>query len=183
MLTCLLKEENSLSLEDKRQLKELLVPLFSFSYHFSQSYHKNHTLYYSSKPTWRILLYQRKELVGSLSIVVRRINQPFSLVIGGVGNVGINKSHQGKGLALFMLKKANEFMKDQKVNINLIFCTENKKDLYIKAGYHQLEKPVTFYTKGELTEESLALFVPISLGAKQVNYIQHNGLHIGRGTW
>lgn len=183
MFKCLIKKEDQLTPEEFKQLENLLVPLFSFSYHFTQSYQKNHTLYYSSKPQWRFLLCDDGELVGSLSIVKRAINKPFPIVIGGVGNVGIKKSHQGQGLALLMLKKAHEFMKDKKINISLLFCTKERQGLYLKSGYIKTEKPVLFFSKGQQQEEPLALFLPLKITSEQTKDIQKNGLNISQGTW
>ncbi|MCL5675685.1 MAG: GNAT family N-acetyltransferase [Patescibacteria group bacterium] len=146
MFDFVFKEEDRLTKEEKQLLTQLLVPLFSFSYHFSQSYNKNKQLYYSSKPRWQLLLYHGKELVGSLSIVKRHLPKPFPVLVGGIGNLGIKENHQKKGLSLLMLKKTNEFMKKNGMQLSLLFCVEKLKGLNIKAG-NQKENP-TFARRG-----------------------------------
>lgn len=183
MLRCLVKEEDQLTQEEIKQLEELLVPLFSWSYHFSQSFINNHTLYYSSKPKWRLLLYDGKELIGTLSIVERKISSHYPLIVGGLGNLCIKESHQGKNLSACIFKKVHEFMREEGINMSLLFCVERLKGLYIRLGYQQTVKPVLFHQEGKTEEESLALFYPISVTLEQVNTVKQNGLDIGQGTW
>jgi len=183
MATCVIKEEQEITRNEREQLKQLLLPLFSWSYHFTQSYQKNHTLYFSSKPQWRLFLYEEKTLVGSLSMVRRKVSTPFPLWIGGVGSLGIKESHQGRGLAVCMLEQTHAFLKKQGIHLSLLFCIEEKRRLYEKAGYLQIQKPVTYFSKGKREEEPLAFFFPLLLSPEQTSTIQHEGLHIGRGSW
>ena len=87
------KEEAQINAKDFSKLEELLVPLFSFSYHFTQSYKQKGVLYFSSKPKWRLFVYDNDKLIGSLSIVDRKISKPFPLRVAGLGNLGIKESH------------------------------------------------------------------------------------------
>jgi predicted N-acetyltransferase YhbS len=184
MYEYIFKGEDDLSKKDREQLRDLLVPLFSFSYHFTQSYQREGRLYYSSKPKWRLLVKDGNELIGSLSIVERHITKPFDLTIGGIGNVGVAQNYQKKGLATGMLHEAHGFMKQKGINLSLLFCIERLKPVYIKAGYLQIKKPVTYIDgNGKPGKEELALFFPISLDRKTAALIQFHGLDIGRGTW
>ena len=178
------KKEGSLTQNEFQELEKLLVPLFSFSYHFSQSYKQHHQLYYSSKPIWQMLVWDNNQLVGSLSIVKRVIDQPMKLIIGGIGNLGVKQEFQNKGLATKMLNKTNQFLEKNNFNFSLLFCVERLKEIYINAGYVQIDKPVTFINdKGEIENEEVALFFPISLDQKSISLIKSKGLFIGQGSW
>lgn len=184
MFDYIFKEEDSLLKEDKQQLEKLLVPLFSFSYHFTQSYKKEGKLYYSSKPKWRLLVKSNGELIGSLSIVKRHIKEPSGLIVGGIGNVGVKETFQKQGLVTRMLNKSHLFMKKNGINFSLLFCIERLKSVYIKAGYRQIEKSVTFSDENSrINKEELALFFPVLINKEDVTLIQFHGLNIGEGTW
>ena len=124
------------------------------------------------------------ELIGSLSIVERNIKKPLELIIGGIGNLGIKETYQKQGLATLMLNQSHMFMKQNGINFSLLFCIERLKPIYIKAGYQQIEKPVTFTNEsGKIEREELALFFPLLLNEETVALIQSQGLFIGKGTW
>jgi len=164
------------------QLENLLVPLYSFSYHFTKSYQQKHVLYFSSKPKWRGFIYDNHELVGSLSIVERKLDNPFTLVIAGIGNLGIKESHQSKGLALLLLEHANTFTKEKGFNISLLFCTPRLSKLYIKAGYTKIKQPVVYEENGKIEEEPTAFAYPISVEQDKYVQIISDGLNVGKGS-
>jgi len=172
-----IKKEPDITQFERLKLKNLLVPLFSWSLDIEKR------LYYSSRPTWRLLAYDEDELIGSLSIVERHISKPSHLKIAGIGNVAVRQSHQRKGYATNMLQKAHHFLVKEQFNLSLLFCAPDHMEVYKKSGYLQLHKPVTFYVKSELQTEDTALIYPINLNPDQQNNIIQNGLHIGRGTW
>lgn len=184
MLEFIFKEENNLSQNDKYQLEKLLVPLFSFSYHFMQSYKNKRRLYYSSKPKWRLFVKDGDKLIGSLSIVKRRITKPSDLTIGGIGNIGVQESYQKQGIATQMLGKSHAFMTRKHINFSLLFCVERLAQVYTKAGYRRIEQLVTFINEnGKKEKEELALFFPISLDKATATSIQTHSVAIGKGTW
>jgi len=183
MLKCVIKDEDKLTPKDNDQLEKLLIPLFSWSYHFTQSFKNSHTLYYGTKPKWRLLLYDGKELIGSISIVERKISSPFPLVIGGLGNLGIKELYQGKNLSFLIFEKVHEFMKEKCIDISLLFCIERLKGLYVKIGYIQIDKPVIFHQEGKTEEECLALFHPLLVSPEQAKQIKQKGLDIGEESW
>ncbi|NMC36660.1 GNAT family N-acetyltransferase [Candidatus Beckwithbacteria bacterium] len=177
------KLENKISSFEFSRLEDLLVPLFSFSYHFSKSYHGNHVLYFSSKPKWRLFLYDKNTLIGSLSIVERKIHTPFQLSIAGIGNLGIKPSYQAKGLAMSMLEHAHHFAKKQGMNISLLFCIPEKSNLYVKTGYAKLERPVFYEDNSETKMELLSYAYPLSIDKKKFDQIVNRELNIGKGSW
>ncbi len=178
------KKEGNLSKEDRQQLEELLVPLLSFSYHFTQGYKQEGKLYYSSKPNWRLLVKNRHELIGSLSIVERRLEKPFDLSVGGIGNLGVKNTYQKQGLATLMLEKSHLFMRARKLDLSLLFCVEKLKNFYLKVGYRQIKKPVVFTNENDQTEkEELAFFFPILLDERTSSSLRFSKLNLGKGTW
>jgi len=184
MIKYIFKKEGQVNPKEFSKLKSLLVPLFSFSHHFSQSYKKHGTLYFSSRPRYRLFVYNDDELIGSLSIVDRKINKPFLLRIAGLGNLAIKKSHQGRGLAGKTLKETHKFLKEKNMDISLLFCVEKLKYVYIKAGYQQLDKPVTYLDEeNSISEESLSLLYPILASEDKVRKIMSEGIFIGKGSW
>lgn len=172
-----IKKEDDVTQLERQSLRNLLVPLFSWSPEIKKR------LYYSSKPVCRLLAYDRDELIGSLSIVERYISKPFPLKIAGIGNVAVKQSHQRKGYATDMLQRAHQFLAKEQFNLSLLFCSPDIMEVYKKSGYILMYKPVTFYSKSKLQAEDTALIYPINLTTDQQNSIIQSGLHIGKGTW
>lgn len=171
------KRENQLTKKEKKELHELLDNLLIWSIHIRKY------LYWSSKPTWRVMLYENNDLVGSLSVVQRQVvHNGNRLNIAGVGNVGIKKEYQGKGYAQGMLKTVeNKLMKN--FHCALLFCDEKRTKLYEKVGYLKIRKPVTYYSKSSLKKEPVSMILPMNMNPIELTSIINNGLHIGRGTW
>jgi len=138
------KNEDSISPDGFSELEELLVPLFSFSYHFMESYRKTGQLYYGSRPKWRLFLRDEDKLIGSLAIVERKLTKPFPLKIGGIGALGIKGSHQNQGFGGMILTKAHELMKREGFDVSMLFCLEKLKGFYLKCGYRLVNNPVVF---------------------------------------
>ncbi|MDO8497346.1 MAG: GNAT family N-acetyltransferase [bacterium] len=173
-----IKEEKSLTRIERKSLYNLLPKLLIWSIHVKKY------LYYSSRPKWRLMLFEDGELVGSLSIVKRKVNINHSqFYIGGIGNVGIKKEYQGKGLAQKMLTYAEQFMKRNDINFGLLFYDDKRIKLYSKVGYQKLHKEVTYFSKSKLKREPIAMLLPIKLNREDISSIRQSVLHIGRGTW
>lgn len=172
------KEEKSLNKKDKEALHLLLNPLFTWSVDVRKK------LYYSSASRWRAMLYLNSNLIASLSIVSRRkIINCRPMLVGGIGNLGVVKKFQGKGYAARILELTKEFLRKKDVDFLLLFCGKDRVGLYLKCGYTQMKKSVSYYRGKQLKEEPVALFLPLNLSEEEKNFIFSRKIHIGRGTW
>jgi len=174
----LIKLEAELNKNERKSIYALQRSLFTWSEHLKKY------LYYSSCPKWRLMLWKGKQLIGSVSIVERKVKVGGKYkTAGGVGNLGIKKTQQGKGYARVLLKKARDLMEKEKIDFALLFCGEDRCGLYEKAGYKKMKKYVTYYSGSDLKKEPVAMFLPLNLTKKKINYLKRKVLHIGRGTW
>lgn len=163
----LIKLEARLSKEERKAIYRLQRSLFTWSSHLKKY------LYYSSRPKWRLMLWEDNRLVGSVSVVKRRVSfAGQSLIIGGVGNLGVKREFQNKGYARFLLKRAKELIKKEEINLGLLFCGEDRTRLYKKVGYERMEKYATYYSGSKLKKERVAMFLPIHLTRKQTSCLK-----------
>ncbi len=174
----LIKPEAELNKKERRLIYALQRSLFVWSEHLKKN------LYYSSRPKWRLMLWENNQLIGSVSIVERKIKLAGKYkTVGGVGNLGIKKELQGKGYARLMLKKAEGLMKKEKIDFSLLFCGKDRCGLYEKVGYEKMNKYATYFSGSKLNRESIVMFLPINLTKQEASYLKNRVLHIGRGTW
>lgn len=174
----LIKLETKLNKKERKLIYALQRSLFVWSKHLKKY------LYYSSRPKWRLMLWENNQLIGSVSIVERKIKLVGEhKTIGGVGNLGVKREIQGKGYARLMLKKAEGFMKKKRINFALLFCRKDRAGLYEKVGYQKMNRHVTYYSGSELSKEKTAMFLPINLDKEEISYLKDKVLHIGKGTW
>lgn len=174
----LIKLETKLNKKERSAIYNLQRSLFTWSEHLEKY------LYYSSRPKWRLMLWKDNQMIGSVSILKRRVRLAEKhKIIGGVGNLGIKREFQGKGYAQFMLKKTKSFMKKKEIDFALLFCGEDRTGLYKKVGYQKMGRYVTYYSGSKLKKERVAMFLPIHLNKELSGYLKKNVLHVGRGTW
>jgi predicted acetyltransferase len=174
----IIKLETKLNKKERGLIYSLQRSLFTWSEHLKKY------LYYSSRPKWRFMLWKDKQMIGSVSILKRRVKLAGKRkIIGGMGNLGIKREFQGKGYAQFMLKRTRSFMEKKGIDFALLFCGKDRMKLYKKVGYQKMGKYVTYYSGSKLKKEMVAMFLPIHLSRDLSDYLKKNILHVGRGTW
>jgi len=174
----LIKLETKLNKKERGSIYALQRSLFVWSKHLKKY------LYYSSRPKWRLMLWENNQLIGSVSIIKRKIKLGGRYkTIGGVGNLGVKKEFQGKECARLMLKKTEGFMKKEKIDFALLFCGKDRRGLYEKVGYEKMNKYATYYSGPKLNKEPIAMFLSINLTKEEISYLKDRVLHIGRETW
>ena len=178
MQKIVVKLEERLLKKERSAIYALQRSLFTWSEHLKKY------LYYSSRPKWRILLWHNNQLVGSVSIVIRNVwVGKKRRQLGGIGNLGIREEFQGRGNAMVLLREVEKLLRKEKVDFALLFCDQDRKGFYKKAGYIELEKSATYYSGSKLKRDENPMLLPIILTKEEISFLTKNSLHIGRGIW
>ena len=120
-------------------------------------------IHWAKPPGWYVLAKHEEKLVGSLEVFERSISVGGeSLTVGGIGGVLTNPEWRGRGVARAMLKRSEEFLKDELgVDFGLLICGEKVAPVYAKCGWFPVAGPTTFQQPhGAVVYRQLTMILP-----------------------
>jgi predicted acetyltransferase len=142
--------------------------------------------FFSQPKAW-LLVFENNELTGRLLLHKRKIAfANKEVVLGGIGGVCTRRDRRRQGLAMMMLKKAVEILKNWGCDIAYLCANiEKSGSLYSRTGFVPLNRPYTYYGRsGKLYEENNGMIASLnspSLFEEVLNSKQK--LHLGNGNW
>ena len=95
---------------------------------------------YGSLPLAYVIAHERKEIVGVINLLKRKINFKIkTMLLGGIGGVCTHGDWRRQGIASRLLQKSLEVLKQQECDIALL-CTDVNKlgKLYSQVGFAPL---------------------------------------------
>jgi len=142
--------------------------------------------FYSQPKAW-LLVFERDQIIGTTALHQRKIQfNNKDIVLGGIGNVCVQKDQRRQGTAAQMLKEAVKTLKEWGCDVAYL-CANIKESgvLYSQAGFVPLDRPYTYHGQsGKLYEDINGMIAPInSPGIFEEILRSEEKLHLGPGNW
>ncbi len=97
--------------------------------------------YYKSLPSFRFLIWEKKTLIGHLSIVFRIVKIGSTITrIFGISDVCVHPDHRSKQIASILLDEVEKC--SQKHRIDFLILIAEERALYKKRGYKSVSNTV-----------------------------------------
>lgn len=142
--------------------------------------------FFSHPKAW-LVVYEKSQIIGRISLHKRKVNfNKKDVILGGVGKVCTRRERRRQGIATLMLEEALKILKEWGCDIGYL-CANVKESglLYAQAGFVSLNKPYTYYgCSGKLYEANNGMIAPLnSPGVFETVLNSKEKLHLGRGNW
>lgn len=175
----IIKKVKTLTPLELENIKVNLIECFKSDHKFPSIVYKNP---YLDKC---LLLYIDNNLVGHIGINKRVINHKNkTYIIGGIGDVAINKKYRKKGLGNKLMKEANKSLNKDGYNIGILFCHPKLDNFYSSCGWIPKDNGKIFATvDGVLEDQRRTFLLPIKLTKKELEIWMDEDINIGNGSW
>lgn len=173
------KKIKDLSFKEKEEIKLFLIQVFKDNLNY-----KNH-VYANPDLNECLLLYRENKLIGHIDVTKRIINyKNKQYLIGGIGDVAIDKNYRKNGFGNKMMKKINEILKEEKYNLGVLFCHPKLDNFYSSCGWIPKDNGKIFATvNGILKDQMRTFLLPIELTEEDIKIWNNEDINIGNGSW
>jgi predicted N-acetyltransferase YhbS len=101
----------------------------------------SHRNYYKSLPTFRLLIWDKKTLVGHLSVVFRYVKIGSTIArIFGISDVCVHPAHRSKKIATSLLDYLDEASRSYQIDFLVLIAGDHS--LYSKHGFQSVSNSV-----------------------------------------
>ncbi|MDD2483054.1 MAG: GNAT family N-acetyltransferase [Candidatus Shapirobacteria bacterium] len=173
------KKIKDLILEEKEEIKKFLIEIFK-----DNSSYKN-TVYTNPDLNECLLLYIENKLVGHISITKRIINyKNKQYLVGGIGDVAIDKEYREKGFGNKLMKEVNKILKEGNYDLGILFNHPKLDNFYSSCDWIPKDNGKIFATVNGILEDQMRTFLlPINLTEKDLEVWKNEDINIGNGSW
>lgn len=178
---------SKLSSDLSQRLKEFELDNFYSEEERKSEYLAEEADRFFSLPKAWIVVFEKEQIIGRISLHKRKVNfNKQDVILGGVGKVCTRRDKRRQGIAALMLEKTLEILKEW--GCDIVYLCANVKEsglLYARAGFVPLNKPYTFYGRtGKLYEANNGMIAPLNSPEVLETVLKSKEkLHLGRGNW
>ena len=171
-----IKEITPIELEN---IKKFLIKCFDDNSNFSNVVYTNPYL------DECLLLYLDGKLIGHIGINKRIINyKNKTYIIGGIGDVAIDKEYREKGFGNKLMKEVNKILEAENYDLGILFNHPKLDNFYSSCGWIPKDKGKIFATINGLSEDQMRTFLfPINLTENDLEIWKNEDINIGNGSW
>ncbi len=173
------KKVNRLEKDELAMIKNFLINIFSDHDGYEKSVYTNPDL------DSCVLMYLDNRFIGHVGITKRIVDHKSrEYLVGGIGDVAIDKKLQGKGLGKILMKEVEKQLRLDNYDLGVLFCHPDLDKFYASCGWKKKETgKIWAIRKGVKEDQRRTFILPLKMNIEEINVWNTDEIEIGVGSW